>query len=229
MNRRLLLIFVCLTGAFAEKGQPAPADNRPLLHVVDPSSLLFAISGPDGARYVLETSSNLVHWLPAETNVLYGFGLDQANYFVPETFAGGPFYRARHFSYPIINDVPHADDCLPLGPPDDPAVRNAAIPASDATPRAVRLQFHIIAPDDGSDPAPSLDTVPAQVVGLNRQFSSTRIQFVHQARVIRSTRHARPQSDADLLELRRAYSVSPETQLNVFVTTVPGGEHGRST
>ena len=97
MNTRLLLISISLIVAWVARAQPSSADNRPLLHVIDPSRLLFAVSGPDGARYVLETSSDLVHWLPAETNVLYGFGLADANFFVSEMFPGGPFYRARGF------------------------------------------------------------------------------------------------------------------------------------
>lgn len=228
MNSRVFILILCALCSLTASAQQ-PLDNRPLLRVVDPANLIFAVSGPEDTRYVLETSASLVQWLPVETNLLYGFGEDLANWFIPEMFPGGPFYRARQFRYPIVNDVPHADDCAPLGPPDDPAIRNAAIPSSSTPIRMLRLLFHIVAPDDGLPPNPSPDVVEAQVLRLNRQFFTTHIQFTHQTRVLRSTRLARPQSDSDLLDLRRLYSESPATQLNVFITTMPGGDHGRST
>ena len=112
MKLRLAFSFLTALLACDVRAQQPSTDNRPLLHIVEPASLLFAVSGPEDARYVLETSSNLVHWLAVETNLLYGFDLADANYFIPEMFPGGPFYRARQFSYPILNDLESLSNSL---------------------------------------------------------------------------------------------------------------------
>ncbi|RME25080.1 MAG: hypothetical protein D6800_07975, partial [Candidatus Zixiibacteriota bacterium] len=53
--------------------------------------------------------------------------------------------------------------CTPLGPCDDPTTRDAFIPTASSEVKIVRLYFHVMRNDNGSNPAASEQDVADQV------------------------------------------------------------------
>jgi hypothetical protein len=224
--RSSLFIAILLSTLTTAIGQ----DRTIRLGIHDPSQRHFNISGPSDERAVLEWSSNLIHWTLGPTYDLLGPG-------VPVVFAAPglgfqTFYRARRFEPGTAcncgEDVP-GTTCPAYGPPDQPAVRDAAIPSASAPIRTIRLMIHVLADTGGSSPAASPEAVGQQILTLNGHFRPHRLQFIHQQRVVADTGFRRLISDARFLDLRRTYALQPDAQLNVFVTGLPVEWLGDST
>lgn len=209
----------------------AAQDHSIRLSVADVVNRYFFAAGPDGERFILEWSTNLVQWTGASTNDL--FGHDAPVLIHQPAFQERTFYRARRYEPPQTcncnETVSPGAGCPVYAPPDDPAVRDAAIPNASTLVRTLRLVFHVLADNDGSNPARSDADVNAQVRTLNDHFRAHRIQFTHQISQLRHSLYRRPQSESELQDLRRTYSASPATQLNIFVTAMPGEKYGIST
>lgn len=56
-----------------------------------PGKLQLTLSGQQGQSYVIQSSTNLIHWVPLSTNMLLG---SSTNLLIPTTNVGGLFYRA---------------------------------------------------------------------------------------------------------------------------------------
>jgi hypothetical protein len=201
------------------------------LAVEDASLLRFSVAGPADERCVLEWSTNLVTWTPSATNQLDGPGAPII--FDHPRFPIQTFHRARRYEPPLEcncgETVDPGSPCPLYGPPDRPDVRDSAIPAPSAPIKTLRLMVHVLAEDDGSNPAATFATVEQQILTLNDHFRPHRLQFVHQVRIVPDSRFRRLVSEAQFPELRRTHSLDPARRHNVFVTGLPGEMFGVST
>lgn len=201
------------------------------LGVLDPVNRLFTAAGPAGDRYVLEYSADLVSWQIAETNILYGFNAPST--FQEPALPDRTFYRARRYEPPLtcncFETAPPGSGCPQYGPPDDPIVRNRSIPTAISPIKRLRLMFHILADNDGGSAAVTPSALEAQLRTLEDHFAPHRIQFTVNSRIVPHTGFRHPTSELDLTNLRRAYSILPDQQLNIFITEMPGEKFGIST
>lgn len=232
MNARILYpLLGVVVGGLGLIVPAAGQDNAIRLTVANPVERHFYAAGPDGERFILEWSTNLTAWTIASTNTL--FGQDAPVLIYQPAFPESTFYRARRYEPPqscnCAETAAPGAGCPVYAPPDDPRVRNAAIPNAFTPMRTLRLMVHILAEEDGGNPAVSDTAVFAQIQTLNDHFRPHRIQFTHQANTIRNRLYRHPFSEVDLHDLRQSNSISPETQLNVFITAMPGEKFGFST
>ncbi|MCP4568845.1 MAG: T9SS type A sorting domain-containing protein [FCB group bacterium] len=106
---------------------------------------------------------------------------------------------------------------------DDPAIRDSWIPGPGDPITYVRLYFHIFREDDGSNPATTETILADQVAIMNAAYLSTRVQFVYDYRFVNSSLYRTyPYQNA----MKDAYNLSPETQMNVYITNAGGGSNG---
>lgn len=116
--------------------------------------------------------------------------------------------------------------CAGFGPPDDPAVRDAAIPAPNAPMKTYQIFLNVFREKRGANPAASAAEVAAAMNRLNASYAPYRIQFSYNWRYVDDTT-VRYLDDNEVGWMKFKYAVSPQTQLNVFVTTYnPGGSWG---
>ncbi len=119
--------------------------------------------------------------------------------------------------------------CPQLGICDDPVLRDSYLQSAASPWIIVRLYLHVLAEDDGSNPAESPATVAAQMAHLEQNFAPHRIRFVYKWRYVNSTQFrfldSLFASEADLMKAQ--YNVAPDSFLNVYVTqTQPEGGFG---
>ncbi|MBD3234045.1 MAG: T9SS type A sorting domain-containing protein [candidate division Zixibacteria bacterium] len=113
-------------------------------------------------------------------------------------------------------------DCY-NGSCDEPDVRDAAIPDPEDPITYIRLYFHIFCENDGSNCATDEATLEDMVNHLNEEYLQVRIQFVYDYRFVNSTQF-RYYTDAE--EMKRAYALNPESQMNIYITGTSGGSFG---
>lgn len=93
-------------------------------------------------------------------------------------------------------------------------------------PIHIRLMFHIIAEDDGSNPAVTPAFVDSQVVQLNQDYLPYGIQFFHKTRIFNSTEYRvfPAPSFFSANQMKLDVYIDPELQFNIIVTklTNPG-------
>lgn len=112
--------------------------------------------------------------------------------------------------------------CSPYGQCDVPATRNSYIPDSTQPITVLRLFFHILRADDGSQAATSPSMVEAQVNHLNEDYAPYRIQFEYGWQYVNSTQY-RSLADNEMNGMKQAYAIAPDSQLNIFVSYVEQG------
>ena len=119
------------------------------------------------------------------------------------------------------------ESCTVYGPPDDPVVRDAAIPDPLTTPiKTVRLMIHVFREKFGINPAASASDVANAIDRLNASYAAHRIQFAVNWRYVDQTAY-RYLDDNEVGMMKFKYAQSPATQLNIFVTKYnPGGSWG---
>lgn len=127
-------------------------------------------------------------------------------------------YEAYRLENPVISPMA---DCSPLGPPDDPAIRDDAIPTETTPIRTYRLSFHVFQNDDGSNAAASSADVQTAVDRLNTNYAPWKIAFTYESRFINSTKY-RTLADSEESGMKRAYALSPTTKLNIYVVDTGG-------
>ena len=93
-------------------------------------------------------------------------------------------------------------------------------------PIHIRLMFHIIAEDDGSNPTVTPAFVDSQVVQLNEDYLPYGIQFFHQTRIFNSTEYRvfPAPSFFSANQMKLDVFIDPHLQFNIIVTelTNPG-------
>lgn len=119
--------------------------------------------------------------------------------------------------------------CQTFGDCDLPSVRDASIPAADKPFQIIRSYIHVLANDDGTNPATSLATITAQMATLNDIFAEHRLRFIWEWRIVNSTRFRDLTEivggEADQMKAALAYQT--DRYLNIYVTnTNPQGGTG---
>jgi len=116
--------------------------------------------------------------------------------------------------------------CPLEGPCDDPANRNAAIPAPNAPFTHLHLMIHIFRNDDGSGAVSDEATVISQMAELNRDYEPSRIHFSYDWRFVNDSRYV-SMDENEFYPMKDQYALDPEHQINVFVGYVePGYSYG---
>lgn len=113
--------------------------------------------------------------------------------------------------------------CQQFKPCDDPSFRNLNRVDTTESITWVRVMFHILAEDDGSNPAATSDIVHAQMVQLNNDFLISGIQFTYDHRFVNSSwgRHHPANTWTQTLVVKDSFYVASDWQLNVIVTDIP--------
>ena len=111
-------------------------------------------------------------------------------------------------------------ECPTLGAPDSPEVRDAAIPSAETPIKTIRMRLHILANDDGSNPAATEADIGALVLKLNETFAPQRLAFRASWRIIPSTELREIDPDFESKTLKDTLAEAPERQLNVYVTKI---------
>jgi hypothetical protein len=116
---------------------------------------------------------------------------------------------------------PVAVICAEVGPCDNPDDRDASIP-NEATPiKTYRLSIHVFCEDNGSNCTATQSDVDTAVAQLNADYAQWRIQFVYETEFINSTKY-RNYDAANIWFMKKTYSDSPASKLNVYVINAAG-------
>src|SRR5438445_3104781 len=122
-----------------------------------------------------------------------------------------------------------ADGACPLfGAPDDPSVRDAAIPNMGTPVKTVRLKINVFANDDGRNLAATSTTVDNLMTEVNQHYRPWRIQFAYTTRFINDSRF-RSLALSEDSQMKSLYATEPERQHNVYVVRIEAGYSGWST
>ncbi|MBD3402892.1 PKD domain-containing protein [candidate division GN15 bacterium] len=132
---------------------------------------------------------------------------------------GGPEHCWTQIIHNQKNATKDAQACTPQGDCDIPSVRDSWIPTGDEPITYLRLYFHILRNDDGSNPASNPTMLAAQVEHLNEDYLPYRIQFEYDWQYVNSSAF-RYLDDNEMDPMKNAYAVAPDSQLNIFVATV---------
>jgi PKD repeat protein len=133
----------------------------------------------------------------------------------------------------IIFDEKRASDpsalspeaCSSYGTCDDPSERDGSQPNPNTPLTYIRLFFHVMTADDGSDPATNATNVGFQVDALNDHYLSYQIQFEYEMRFVASTQFRYLTTSYEFDQMKLAYVLDPANQLNIYVASVNvGGE-----
>lgn len=151
---------------------------------------------------------------PTEQNLLSPSG----------SYFGSP-EGAEHCYTQIIYKQKYANKdamaCTPQGPCDNPSTRDAWVPDDSIPITWLRLYFHILRNDDGSNAVTTPTMVANQVAHLNEDYLPYRIQFEYDWQYVNSSAY-RYLDDNEMNQMKTAYAVKPDSQLNVFVSFVNG-------
>lgn len=109
--------------------------------------------------------------------------------------------------------------CPTFGTCDFPSVRDENIPSPDYPLLVIKLMFHIVANNDGSNPATTPTMIANQVVRLNEDYLPSRITFEYQYDYVYNTAF-RSLAETEFDAMKAQYAVKPESLLNVFVSYV---------
>lgn len=112
-----------------------------------------------------------------------------------------------------------AQACTPQGPCDLPATRDSWIPDENVPITYIKLFFHILRNDDGSNAATTPEMVGLQVAHLNEDYLPFQIQFEYDWDFVNSSAY-RYLDDNEMNPMKAAHAIAPDSQLNVFVSYV---------
>ena len=119
--------------------------------------------------------------------------------------------------------------CQTYGDCDQPSVRDASIPATNKPFQIIRTYIHILANDDGSNPATNLATITAQMATLNDIFAEHRLRFIWEWRIDNSTqfRNLSQLLGGEADQMKAALAYQTDRYMNIYVTnTNPQGGTG---
>ncbi|MCM2272766.1 MAG: PKD domain-containing protein [candidate division Zixibacteria bacterium] len=109
--------------------------------------------------------------------------------------------------------------CPTYGPCDVAGTRNAYIPDPGQSTTIIRLMFHIITLDNGTNASTTPAMIEAQVANLNADYAPVRIEFEYQYQTHASSAY-RSLNEGEFDLMKAAYAVQPDSMLNVFVSYV---------
>jgi hypothetical protein len=123
---------------------------------------------------------------------------------------------------------PNLGTCPIEGPCDDPAWRDSLIPNASAPIVTLRIKFNIFCNDDGSYCAATQAEADAQLATLNAHFLPLRIRWTARTSFINSTQY-RVYTDDEEDGIKTTYADQPDSQLNVFITSIQSSYIGMGT
>ena len=109
--------------------------------------------------------------------------------------------------------------CSTEGPCDNSFIRDGWIPDTTVPIVVIRLYFHILRNDDGTNAATTPSMVAAQVTHLNQDYLPYRIQFEYDWDYVNSSAY-RYLDDNEMNSMKNAFAIAPDSQLNIFVSVV---------
>ncbi len=117
------------------------------------------------------------------------------------------------------------DACHSYGACDGPAQRDGAQPNPTTPLTYIRLYFHVMTDDDGSNQATTETNVGLQVDALNEDYLPFRIQFEYDMRFVAASQFRYLTAESEFVQMKLAHALDPTNQLNVYVASVSvGGE-----
>lgn len=119
-----------------------------------------------------------------------------------------------------------ATGCIQYGPCDDPLTRDASIPTASTPIKTIQLIIHIFCENNGRNCAATLEDADTAVARLNEDFLPWRIQFVHTAHFVKSTKYRYLDRTTESAQMKAAYATSPSTMLNIYVVDTGGVSWG---
>jgi hypothetical protein len=123
---------------------------------------------------------------------------------------------------------PNLPTCPVEGPCDVPAMRDSLIPKASDPIVTLRIKFNIFCNDDGSHCAATQAQADAQLATLNAHFLPLRIQWTARTSFINSSQY-RVYTDDEEYGIKTTYADQPDSQLNVFITTIESSYIGMGT
>lgn len=209
----------------------------------------IVVEGNGEGRVILESSQDLDSW--NEVAEIHANTLPQTFSDTDGSELAAGFYRARLFPYeptasttelcgtmeaaePLLLAIQEArspgegDACPIYGDPDSPEIRNAAIPEPSTPIKTIRLRLHVLANDDGSNPAAKEAQIAALEADLRRRFQPHRLAFEVSARVVPCSEFRHVSMDR-VGAMKALVCEEPHQQLNVYVSDFIGGPYGRGT
>jgi hypothetical protein len=118
--------------------------------------------------------------------------------------------------------------CPIQGPCDVPTMRDSLIPHASDPIVVLRIKFNIFCLDDGTNCAATVAQANAQLATINADFLPLRIQWTARTSFIHSSQY-RIYTDDEEYGLKTTYADQPDSQLNVFITSIQGSYIGMGT
>jgi PKD repeat protein len=112
--------------------------------------------------------------------------------------------------------------CPEYGPCDVPNLRNFHIPDSADGTVIIRLVLHILRNDEGTNPISTVPLIVEKMQHLNEDFAFSKIQFEYTVNYVNSSAW-RTLEESEISTMKQATAIKPDSQLNVWVTTVNFG------
>lgn len=114
--------------------------------------------------------------------------------------------------------------CEPMGPCDDPWMRDASIPDATTPAKTVQLSIHVFCESDGTNCGATLADVDAAVARLSATYAPWGFQFVYVTEFVNNSRYRNITNNEGMMKHR--YADSPTTMLNVYVVNTEGFSWG---
>ncbi len=110
--------------------------------------------------------------------------------------------------------------CTYEGNCDLTAFRDASVPDPLQSLTYLKLYIHVMAMDNGSNPATTEANVTSQIAVLNVDYLPHRIQFEYEMRFVNDTRYRYCTTEPEFDQMKDLYALDPANQINIFVCDV---------
>jgi len=157
------------------------------------------------------------------TSSVWGATDDPVSFKQSVAQAGGTWCRTQEIfdaRYPDRNNK-DAQACPIEGPCDLVVNRDANIPNPGDPSLTIRLKFHILCNDDGTNCASTQAAVDAQMELTNQEYAPYGVTFVYETEFNNSTQY-RSWADNEESGLKNTFADEPDKQCNIYVTYVEG-------
>lgn len=114
-------------------------------------------------------------------------------------------------------DVAIDGACRGFGMCDWPRVRDSWIPDDTSEFLSIFLRFNVLAEDDGSNPAATLEEAERQLAQINADFAPYRIRFASEMVIVPDSDYRSLSSGFAALLMKGRYADRPDQKLNVYV------------
>ncbi len=118
----------------------------------------------------------------------------------------------------FADSIDNQRNCYLFGPCDYPDIRDQWFVDSQSPEYVIRLFFHVLREDDGSNPAVDEQTLIHAVDYLNDFSEPIKLHFIYDWQYINSTEYRYLYSWYDYYAMCDEYAVNPAAQINVFIS-----------